>query len=454
MRHSLRPFALFLFGAVCSAGPARADDWPEWLGSQHDGVWRENGLLAKFPSGGPKVLWRAPLGAGYSGPSVAGNRVYVMDRRRALGSDGKPLRATRAGHPGDERVVCLDATTGKIVWEHTYDCPYTVSYPAGPRTTPLVRGGKVWTLGAMGDLLCLDAATGTVLWSKNLAKEYKVDSPPVWGYAANPLLDGNNLYCLVGGEHAAVVAFNKDTGAEIWKALDTQEVGYSQPQIYEAAGKRQMIIWLSESLNSIDPATGKVYWTLQYPVGRAPQRPAVNIIPVRRDGDRLFISTFYHGPMMVKFDQDKPAASVLWRGKSNDPEKPDGMHILMAAPVLKDGYVYGQSALGELFCQNAETGEKVWETLALTGGKQTDCGTTFIIPQGDRYVLFDDQGDLILAELSPKGYKEISRARVLEPVQAARGRHVVWSHPAFAHKCVFARNDKEMVCVSMAANPS
>jgi outer membrane protein assembly factor BamB len=454
MRHSLRPFALLLFLSAISAGRVRADDWPEWLGAQRDGVWRETGLLDKFLPGGPKVLWRVPLGAGYSGPSVADGRVYVMDRRRTLGPDGKPLRPTRAGHPGDERVVCLDAASGKIIWEHVYDCPYTVSYPSGPRTTPLVRGGRVWTLGAMGDLLCLDAAKGTVIWSKNLAKEYKVDSPPVWGYAASPLLDRETLYCLVGGEGAAIVALNKDSGAEIWRSLDTSEVGYSPPMIYESAGKRQLIVWLSESLYSLDTGTGKPYWKVQYPQGRAPQRPAVNIVPVRRDGDRLFVSTFYHGPMMVKLDADKPGATVLWKGKSNDPEKPDGMHLLMAAPILKDGYVYGVSAMGEMFCQNEDTGKIVWESLTAVGGKKADCATAFLIPQGNRYVIFNDLGELVLAELSPKGYKEIDRARILEPVQAARGRHVVWSHPAFAYRHVFARNDKEIVCVSLAADPS
>ena len=234
----------------------------------------------------------------------------------------------------------------------------------------------------------------------------------------------------------------------------TEEVGYSPPMIYEAAGKRQLIVWLSESLNSLDPATGKLWWTLQYPVGRAPQRPAVNIVPVRRDGDYLFLSTFYHGPMMVKLDPEKPAASVVWKGKSNDPEKPDGMHLLMAAPVLKDGHVYGVSAMGQMLCQSEDTGKKVWESLTAVGGKEADCATAFIVPQGDRYVIFNDLGELILAHLSPKGYQEIDRARILEPVQAARGRHVVWSHPAFAYRHVFARNDKEIVCVSMEADPS
>jgi hypothetical protein len=107
--------------------------------------------------------------------------------------------------------------------------------------------------------------------------------------------------------------------------------------------------------------------------------------------------------------------------------------------------------MGELRCLKADTGEEVWQTLDVIGGKQADCGTAFLVPQGDRFVLFTDGGDLILAELSPKGYKEVDRARLLEPTHGARGRTVVWSHPAFARKCVFARNDKELVCASLAA---
>lgn len=455
MRHRTehRPFVGVLVSALlfCTASGSRADDWPQWLGTQRDGVWRETGLVEKFPKGGPRVLWRKPLAAGYSGPAVVGDRVYVMDRERERDKEGKPIRPTRDGIAGNERVLCLSATDGKLVWKHVYDCPYTISYPAGPRTTPLVRDGRVYTLGAMGDLLCLDANEGRVIWSKKLMKEYKLDAPPIWGFAAHPLLDGALLYCLVGGEKSAVVAFNKDTGEEVWRALTTQEIGYSPPMIYEAGGQRQLIVWLSESIQSLDPATGRVYWKQTYPTDGPPRRPAVNIITVRRLDDRLFLSTFYHGPMMLKLDRDKPDASVLWKGKSNNPARPDGLHILMAPPVLKDGHIYGVCAAGQLRCLKADTGEQVWETFTATGGKKGDCATAFLVPQGDRYVIFNDQGDLILARLSPKGYEEIDRTHILEPVQFAYGRDIVWSHPAFARRCVFARNDKEMVCVSLAA---
>src|SRR5205085_2808186 len=152
------------------------------------------------------------------------NRVYVMDRVRAKDAAGKPQRSTRAGIPGTERVMCLDAADGSLVWKDEYDCPYTVSYPGGPRTTPVVRGGRLYTLGAMGDLRCLDAATGKVHWTRKLLRDYHLDGPSVWGYAAHPLLDGHLLYCLVGGKGSALVAFHKDTGKEVWGALTTEEI--------------------------------------------------------------------------------------------------------------------------------------------------------------------------------------------------------------------------------------
>jgi outer membrane protein assembly factor BamB len=447
---SLHTASFFLVLACSALAVARAPgaDWPQWLGPERDGVWRETGLIERFPASGPKVLWRAPLGTGYSGPAVAGERVYVMDREQAKGPDGKPSPAARDGIPGKERVVCLSAADGKRLWTHEYDCRYRVSYPSGPRVTPLVHQGRVYTLGAMGDLCCLDAATGVPRWTKNLPAEYHA-KVPAWGYAAHPLLDGRLLYTLVGGKGSCVVALDKDTGKEVWKALTTEEIGYSPPVLCTAGGKRQLLVWNSDSLNGLDPATGKLDWTQPYPTSGRPHRPTVNVATVRCQGDRVFLSSAFHGPVMLKLAADKPAVSVVWQTDPRGAAR-GVLNILCPSPVLKDGCVYGVAFTGELMCLDAQNGKVLWRTYAAVGGEAVDCGTAFLIPQGDRFVIYNDTGDLILARLTPKGYHEISRAHVLAPNHAARGRNVVWSHPAFAHRCVFARNDKEMVCVSLA----
>ena len=456
MRPAMRHTRAFCIGTlalaatltICNRIPA--EDWPQWFGPKRDGVWREKGLIEKFPEKGASILWRTPIGTGYSGPAVADNRVYVMDRIRAVGADGKPLSG-KGGIKGKERLLCLNAADGKIAWRHEYDCVYKLSYPSGPRTTPLIHENRVYALGAMGELFCLEADTGKPIWSKNLVKEYKVESMPLWGYAAHLLIDGDLLYSLVGGEGSAVVAFDKKTGKEVWKALTTDDICYSPPMIFEAGGKRQLITWHLTSVNGLDPATGKVYWTVPYPSKGAPHQPSVNIATLRKEGPLLFLSSTYHGPMMLKFAADRPDVSVLWRQEPKKRMESEGLSCLMASPILKDGHLYGVSFDGALICLEAETGKELWKTFDLMDGKATDCGTAFLVPQGDRYVIFTDKGDLRIATITPKGYKEISRAHVIEPAEFARDRNVVWSHPAFALQSAFIRNDKEIIRVNMAA---
>lgn len=217
---------------VGTSEPARADDWPQWGGPQRDAVLREEGLIETFPAAGPKVVWRAKVGLGYSGPAIVGDSVYITDRILAAGAanpdnpfaTSKKGALPKTGIPGQERVLCLDAKTGAVRWTHAYDCGYTISYAAGPRCTPIVRDGKVWTLGAEGHLFCLSAKDGTVVWKKDFRADYDTE-PPVWGHSASPILDGNRLITLVGGDNSAVVAFDADTGKELWKALKTPDVG-------------------------------------------------------------------------------------------------------------------------------------------------------------------------------------------------------------------------------------
>jgi len=194
---------------LLTAAVGRADDWPNWMGLKRDNVWRETGILDTFPAGGPKVVWQTPIAGGFASPAVSGGKVYVTDYVTA--ADVQVDNFDRNEFSGTERVLCLDEKTGKELWKHEYPVKYTVSYPAGPRCAPNVHAGKVYTLGAEGDLVCLDAATGKVVWSKNLKAEYKAKSP-LWGYAAHPLIDGQKLITLAGTDGCHVVALETNLG--------------------------------------------------------------------------------------------------------------------------------------------------------------------------------------------------------------------------------------------------
>jgi outer membrane protein assembly factor BamB len=438
----------FLVGLIVTIGSAagvRADDWPQWLGPKREPVWAETGLVEKLPTGGPKVLWRHPAGAGYAGPAVAGGKVYYLDRVRKDPTPDTP----KGTLPGTERVVCRDAADGKPLWAHEYDCPYVkVGYPFGPRTTPVVEKDRLYTLGTMGDLLCLNPADGKVRWSKNFPKDYAAPAP-FWGWSAHLLVDGDKLISLVGGDGQAVVAFDKATGKELWKALNTQEVGYSPPVIVEAGGKRQLIVWLSEAVYGLNPETGAVYWSEKHPADGKPQRPAVTIITPKVVGDKLVVSVFYHGSLVLDLSKEKPA--IVWRSKpEKDPNKIPGLNVIMSSILAKDGHLYGLNGMGAVVCQKLDTGEVVWTDNSLLGGKDAFCGTVFWVEAEGRVYGMTDQGDVVILKLSPKGYEEVSRAHVLEPTHAAFGRKTVWTHPSFSDRRMIVKNDKEIVCLSLA----
>ncbi|MBA4189620.1 MAG: pyrrolo-quinoline quinone [Planctomycetaceae bacterium] len=441
-----------------------ADDWPQWLGPKRDGVWRETGIIDTFPKDGPKQLWRAQVGVGYSGPAVTQGKVFVTDLTPASGAklpDSGFAKNTRV--PGNERVLCLDEKTGKEIWKHEYPAEYTISYAAGPRCTPSVDGDKVYTLGAMGHLYCLDVATGKPVWSKDFIKDYE-SGLPVWGFAANPLVDGDKLICLVGGSDSRlVVAFDKKTGKELWAAESCGgDFGYCPPMIYEFGGKRQLIIWHSKGVLGLEPETGKRIWRVDFDAKAALTAPT----PRKIGDDQLFITSFYNGSMLMKVTADK--ATVVWKSKAKGemPSLTTDLSSIMPTPVVDGEHIYGVCSYGQLRCIEIATGKRVWESMKATRGALTPAkvamsdepGTgerwsnAFIVKQGDRYFLFNEQGDLIIARLTPKGYEEVSRAHVIDPTNTMAGasRKVVWMHPAFANQCVFVRNDKEIVCYSLA----
>jgi len=432
----LRAAALCLFGLTCLTGfpHAIAEDWPEWRGAGRSGVWNETGIIERFPADGLTYTWRVPIHGGYSGPAVAAGRVFVTDFERT--------EATR----GIERAIALDEKTGRILWTHQWPVDYTglmEPYAIGPRATPTVDGDRIYVQGAMGALFCLDVKSGEVIWKKDYVDDYGAQVP-VWGMVGAPLVEGKLLIALVGGEpDAKVVAFDKVTGIEVWRALSSDfEPGYAPPTIVETGGVRQLIIWHPKAIASLDPATGEPYWRQPFEIELA----LAVATPVFDDG-RLLVSSFFNGSMLLALAADKPAARLVWKGKSDSEIKTDGLHALITTPFFDDGHIYGICSYGQFRALDAGTGEREWESMQPVGEKAR-WAAGLIVRNGDRYFINNDRGDLIIAELSPQGYREISRTGLLEPTSVASRREmgaVLWSHPAYANRHIVARNDKEIV---------
>jgi outer membrane protein assembly factor BamB len=370
---------------------------------------------------------------------VADGRVFLTDYVTKADTKGDPSQ--RPAIDGTERVLCFAAADGKLLWKHEYACPYRISYPAGPRCTPTVSGGKVYALGAEGNLTCLDAATGSVVWKRALKDDYKIPAP-VWGFTGHPLVDGQKLICLVGGDGTTAVAFDKDTGKELWRNLSSKEPGYCPPNIITAGGTRQLIMWTAEAVYGLDPETGTKYWSIDME-----PKYGMAIMSPRQAGDYLYAGGIGWVGALMKLAKDKPAAEVVWRG-----EKATAVYPVNSTPIVDGDVLYGVDQPGELRAIKVATGERLWETTApTTGGKPASSGTGFLVKNGDRYFIFGEKGVLTIARLTPRKYEELGRAQLLEPTNDAFGRPVVWSHPAFANKCAYARNDKELVCVTLAA---
>lgn len=436
------PSLIFVFLASTAAAAA---DWPQWMGPNRDDVWDESGIVDEFPASGLNFQWRKPISGGFSGPAVAGGKVYVTDYVKSAG-DEKPAPTKRNDLQGRERVLCLDAKTGDEIWRHEYDCSYAISYPAGPRCTPTVAEDKVFTLGAMGDLFCLDAATGGMIWSKNLPKAYNAPLP-LWGYAGHPLVYKDLLICMAGGEGSAVVALDKETGEQVWTSLSTPEIGYSPPTIIEAGGVTQLLVFHGKSINSLNPDTGESYWSEPLATSFA-----MSIMAPRRDGEYLFAGGHNGKSLGLRLDPSEPSVTRVWEGS-----RTHGLAPVSGTPFAENGIAYGIDGNGLFRAIRLETGERLWSTAKPVNGRDSEQrsganeGTTFVTKNSDRFFIFGENGDLVIARLSPDKYEELSRTKLLDPVGVGLGRQIVWSHPAYADKCVFARNDQEIVCASLAA---
>jgi len=408
---------------------SRAEDWPQWRGPRRDGVWRETGILQSFPPDGLKVLWRVPVGVGFSSPVVAQGKVYVT---------GSHVTRTNAR----ENVRCFDAATGKTNWVHSYNVAYPEygadpDHPFGPVATPVIADGKIYTYGRMSDLLCLDAVIGRVLWHHALPKEFGT-TEDLRGPNSSPLVESNLVIIAIAkSEQISIVAFDKDSGRQVWEALD-EIPSNTSPIVIDFAGRRQLIVWAYKSVAALDPATGRILWRQEIPPWGNYAVPT----PVWKD-DLLLVSG-----LMLKLHRDQPGASVLW---------PDAMLPLRiyasdtSTPLLQDGMVFSPTRKGELLCLDATTGKQLWQTEQVGASKNGDSIHMTAVPSIRCVFLFTDRGDLILSRLSASGYQELGRFHLLEPTADYGQSKMAWVPPAFSGQRVFARNDKELVCASLAA---
>src|SRR5262245_5037648 len=432
------PLARPIFSAAIALAmllaAASADDWPQWRGTNRDGVWRETGIVQKFSSSQLTPKWSVETGSGYCGPTVANGRVYLTDRVT------KPTEL--------ERVLCFDEHTGKTLWSHEYACAYSrigYHYPAGPRACVGIHDGKAYALGATGRLHVFDATSGRILWHKDLDQLYNIEMPN-WGIAAAPLIHDNLVILHIGGEGACVIALNKDTGDEVWRAL-SDRAQYAAPIIVQQGGQPVVMCWTGDSVAGLAASTGKVLWRYPWKPVKMPIGVATPVI----NGDRVFFTSFYDGALLLRLLKDKPDIEKLWQISGRDEKNTEALHSIISTPVFENGYIYGVDSYGELRCLDAADGHRVWEDT--TAVPRARWSTIHFVKNGGRYFLFNERGELIIAKLSPKGYDEISRAKLIEPTmdQLRERGGVCWSHPAFANKHIFARNDKELVCASLAA---
>jgi outer membrane protein assembly factor BamB len=412
----------------------RTDDWPQWGGVRRDFTWNEVGIADQFPENGPPVLWRAAVNSGYSGPAVAAGRVFVMDYVLKSG-DPLPDPGRRNDLQGIERVLCLDAKTGKELWVHADDCPYHISYPEGPRCTPSVDGERVYTLGAEGKLLCLATKDGSVVWQRDLKADYKMPEAPIWGFAAHPLVHGDLLFCVVGGEGSIAVAFDKMNGNEVWRSMSAKEPGYCPPTLWSEGTNEQLIIWHAEAINGLDLKTGQVLWSHEL----TPSYGMSIAAPVR-DGNLLFASGL--GTSAILEWEPGSAPKELWNGK--------GFNTSHSPVLAEDGYAYGVDRTGWLRCIELRSGERKWQTTEpVVGPRPTNPGTGFLVKNGDQFLIAGETGELTIARCTPEKYEKIASAKLLEPTHDSFDHQALWSCPAYADGCMYWRNDKELICVSL-----
>ncbi len=396
--------------AISLAALTRAADWPQLLGPARNGVTPETNLAATWPKEGPKILWKAKVGEGWSGPVIASNRVVMFHRLESK-----------------EVVDCLNATNGARLWQAEYPSTYRddFGFDAGPRATPAIEGDRVFTFGANGMLNCWNFSTGANLWRVDTREQFKSDKG-FFGIACSPLVESNAVILNIGGgDGAGIIAFDKANGKVLWQATD-EDASYSSPVAATIAGKRRVFVLARKALVALDAAGGKVLWEF-------PWKPRVNAsvsaaTPLVID-NLIFISVSYNaGAALLRFGEAKP--EVIWSGD-------DVLSNHYATSVHHNGFLYGfdgrQEERCHLRCVELKTGKVQWS--------EDHFGAGHLIVADGKLLLLTERGELILAKTTPDKLTPISRAQII----GSDGR----SHPAMAGGLFYARDKNALVCVDL-----
>ena len=410
-RHHQFALLITLLGvAVLLAGCGGVGaEWPQWQGPTRDNISQETGWLKNWPEGGPDIVWRIPIGEGYSGISIVDGRIYTMH------SEGE-----------DEFAVCLDASDGAEIWRSRTDDNYQSGEGSGPRSTPAVDGDTVYVLSAKGKLYCLDASNGEKVWGHDFVTEFE-SGMPGFGFSTSPIIEGDSLLIEAGGKDGkSIVAFDKGTGAILWTS-HTDGAGYSSPIVIDSNGVRQAIFLTGKSLVSVSPTDGTIYWKhVPWPTGND-----INAaVPLLLPGDRIFVSAAYDkGSVLVqiKSDGDEMSVEEIWRSH-------DVMENWMSSSVLLGEYLYGFDE-SILKCIEASTGEQKWAHRGFGRG-------TLLLSEG-HLIILGEGGNLGIAEALPSEYKGVAETQVLE------GR--CFTPPTFVGGKLYLRNQKELVCIDLSA---
>jgi outer membrane protein assembly factor BamB len=401
-------------GGVTAGGGAA--DWPTFRGADRRDHSPDKGLLKKWPEGGPKLLWTSKVGGkGYSGPSIAGGKMYLSGTRR-----------------GKAQIYCLDAATGDEVWSADIGDDagegYSAGWGGGPRGTPTLDDGLLYAISANGDLACVDASDGSKKWSKNLVDDFG-GKVPKWGYSESPLVDGDKLIVTPGGKGGAIVALDKKSGRTLWRSKGLEDAAqYASVIIAVVKGKKQYVQLFMKNLAGVDAESGDLIWKSPWKGGRT----AVIPTPIYHDGHVYMTSGYGAGSKLVKIDGDE--AEDVWVNKV--------MKNHHGGVVLVDGYLYGFSDAGGLTCQEWKSGEKKWGEK----GEGKSKGAVHYA-DGMLYCLDESEGSVFLVEATPDGFNEKGRFSMPEVTKLREGtKGKVWTHPVVIGGKMYLRDQDLVFC--------